>query len=47
MQLIDKKSLLYLDGITIDYYETLMQSGFKFINPNATASCGCDKSFAV
>lgn len=45
--LVDKKSLIYLDGITIDYYETLMQSGFKFTNPNATASCGCDKSFAV
>lgn len=45
--LVDKKSLLYLENITIDYYETLMQSGFKFSNPNATATCGCDKSFAV
>ncbi|MGH7144467.1 MAG: HesB/IscA family protein [Planctomycetota bacterium] len=45
--LVDKKSLLYLDGVTIDYYETLMQSGFKFTNPNASATCGCDKSFAV
>ncbi|HTL52513.1 MAG TPA: iron-sulfur cluster assembly accessory protein [Planctomycetota bacterium] len=45
--LVDKKSLLYLDNVTIDYYETLMQSGFKFSNPNASATCGCDKSFAV
>jgi len=34
-----------LDGMTIDFDESLM-GGFKFLNPNATASCGCGESFA-
>lgn len=42
---IDKKSLLFLDGTTIDWIEDLNQRGFKFNNPNATKSCGCGKSF--
>jgi len=43
---IDPKSLVYLRGLTLDYTETLMQSGFVFHNPNATKSCGCGTSFA-
>ena len=35
-----------LDGMTIDFDESLM-GGFKFINPNATASCGCGESFGT
>lgn len=35
-----------LAGVTVDYVETLQESGFKFSNPNAKASCGCGKSFA-
>ena len=35
-----------LDGMTIDYDESLM-GGFKFLNPNATASCGCGESFGA
>jgi len=42
---IDKKSILFLDGATVDWVEDLNQRGFKFINPNATKSCGCGKSF--
>ena len=34
-----------LDGMTVDFSEGLM-GGFKFLNPNATASCGCGESFA-
>jgi len=34
-----------LDGITIDYVQTLMGGGFKIDNPNATSSCGCGQSF--
>ena len=34
-----------LDGMTIDFDDGLM-GGFKFLNPNATASCGCGESFA-
>jgi iron-sulfur cluster assembly accessory protein len=42
---VDKKSLLFLDGTTIDWVEDINQRGFKFNNPNATKSCGCGKSF--
>ena len=42
---VDKKSLLFLDGTTIDWIEDLNQRGFKFDNPNAKKNCGCGKSF--
>ena len=42
---IDKKSALYLDGTTIDFYDGLEARGFKFDNPNAVKSCGCGSSF--
>lgn len=44
---IDQASLLYLDGVTVDYVETLEGSGFKFDNPNVRATCGCGSSFSV
>ena len=44
---IDPKSMLYLHGLTLDYKETLMQSGFVFDNPNAHKSCGCGTSFTA
>jgi iron-sulfur cluster assembly protein len=34
-----------LDGMTIDYVQTLMGGGFKIDNPNATSTCGCGQSF--
>lgn len=40
---IDKKSLMYLDGTTIDWFEDSSQKGFKFDNPNAKKTC-CKKS---
>ena len=43
---VDQKSDLLLDGITIDYTSDLLQSGFKFINPSATRTCGCGESFS-
>jgi iron-sulfur cluster assembly protein len=42
---VDKKSLLYLDGTTVDFHEGIDQRGFKFENPNAVKSCGCGSSF--
>lgn len=45
--LVDKKSLLYLNGATFDWEKTLMRQGFKFVNPNETSSCGCGTSFTV
>ena len=44
---VDPKSFLYLDGMTLDYHESLMQSGFEFHNPNAKKSCGCGTSFTA
>lgn len=44
---VDKESLPYLRGTTIDYVAGLHGAGFKFVNPNATRTCGCGSSFAV
>jgi iron-sulfur cluster assembly protein len=44
---VDPKSLLYLNGTTLDYEETLMRQGFVFVNPNAARSCGCGSSFTA
>ena len=44
---VDQASLLYLDGVTVDYLETLESSGFKFDNPLATTTCGCGNSFSM
>ena len=44
---IDPKSLLYLNGTTIDFKDEIMGRGFVFQNPNATATCGCGSSFSA
>ena len=44
---IDPKSLLYLFGLTLDHSDELIGGGYKFSNPNASASCGCGTSFNV
>lgn len=44
---IDLESQKYLRGITIDYVTGLHGAGFKFINPNASRTCGCGESFAT
>lgn len=44
---VDPKSMVYLDGMTLDYKESLMQSGFAFDNPHAKKSCGCGTSFSA
>ncbi|TCO71201.1 HesB/IscA family protein [Rhodovulum euryhalinum] len=43
--LIDPDSQGYLLGTTIDFVSGLEGSGFVFDNPNASAGCGCGKSF--
>ena len=43
----DPKSLLYLEGMVIDYSRDLVGGGFKFTNPVATGTCGCGTSFSV
>lgn len=43
---VDPYSAPLLDGVTVDFQDGMDGSGFKFINPNAAASCGCGKSFS-
>jgi iron-sulfur cluster assembly protein len=45
--IVDKKSLLYLLGTTLEFSDGLNGKGFQFVNPNATRTCGCGESFAV
>ncbi len=42
---VDRKSALYLDGTTIDFYDGVEKRGFTFNNPNAVKTCGCGSSF--
>ena len=44
---VDMFSKQYLDGVQVDYVNSVMGSGFTFNNPNATGSCGCGSSFSV
>ena len=44
---VDPKSNLFVNGTQIDYHESMMGSGFKFENPNATGGCGCGSSFSA
>jgi len=43
---VNEQSLPFINGIEVDYLETLRESGFKYKNPNATSSCGCGYSFS-
>ena len=44
---VDMFSAQYLNGVEIDYVNSVMGSGFTFKNPNATGGCGCGSSFTV
>lgn len=44
--LVDETSAPLLDGVTMDFVESMEGSGFTFVNPNASNSCSCGKSFA-
>lgn len=45
--LVDKKSLVYLDGTVLDYTREGLNEGFRFKNPNEKETCGCGESFSV
>jgi iron-sulfur cluster assembly protein len=45
--LVDPKSLVYLDGSRLEWEQTVMKQGFKFVNPNEKSGCGCGSSFSV
>ena len=44
---VDAMSGMYLDGVSIDYIDSLDGSGFKIENPNASGTCGCGSSFTA
>ena len=45
--LVDQKSALFLDGVTLDYSDGLDGRGFEFNNPKARKTCGCGTSFST
>jgi len=42
---VDKMSVPYLDGASIDFEDTIQKQGFTIDNPNAQGSCACGDSF--
>lgn len=44
---IDKRSMLYLDGVTVDFHDDLNKRGFSITNPRAKGTCGCGSSFSM
>lgn len=45
--IVDKKSIVYLSGTTLEWEDTLLRKGFLFKNPNVKTNCGCGSSFTV
>ena len=45
--IVDKKSLVYIDGTEVDYAKEGLNEGFQFKNPNEKGVCGCGESFTV
>ena len=45
--IVDMKSAIYLQGMTLDYQKDMVSGAFKFINPNASKTCGCGESFSA
>jgi len=45
--IVDPKSLVFLDGMVLDYTREGLNEGFKFENPNVKGECGCGESFTV
>ena len=43
--LIDRESIPYLQGATLDFHDGLAGVGFHIVNPNASRTCGCGSSF--
>ena len=45
--IVDKKSLVYINGTEMDFVKQGVNEGFEFKNPNAKGECGCGESFSV
>jgi iron-sulfur cluster assembly protein len=44
---VDKRSLVYLDGANVDFHDELNKRGFSISNPSAKSTCGCGSSFSM
>lgn len=44
---VDKRSLLYLNGATVDFHDDLNKRGFTINNPQAKSTCGCGSSYSM
>jgi iron-sulfur cluster assembly protein len=44
---IDRRSLMYLTDVTVDFHEDINKRGFSISNPNAKTTCGCGSSFSM
>ncbi len=44
---VDKRSLMYLTDVTVDFHEDINKRGFSISNPNAKTTCGCGSSFSM
>src|SRR5947209_2632202 len=44
---VDKRSLMYLSDVTVDFHDDLNRRGFSISNPNARGTCGCGSSFSM
>jgi iron-sulfur cluster assembly protein len=45
--LVDAKSIVYLNGLIVDWARNGLNEGFEFRNPNERDKCGCGESFRV
>jgi iron-sulfur cluster assembly protein len=44
---VDKRSLMYLEGAVVDYHDELHRQGFSITNPSAKSTCGCGSSYSM
>jgi len=44
---IDKRSMLYLEGAVVDFHDDLNKRGFSVTNPQAKGTCGCGSSYSM
>jgi iron-sulfur cluster assembly protein len=44
---VDKRSLMYLEGAVVDYHDELHRQGFSVTNPQAKSTCGCGSSYSM
>ena len=44
---VDRRSLMYLQGVTVDFHDEINRRGFSVSNPGAKTTCGCGSSFSM